>query len=216
MTKGSFDWALSGPIRNLRGDLQELVLFPVLRLFARMKIERRDQLDGVTGPLVIVSNHSSHFDCPVILAALPHRIRHRTIVAAAADYFYRSAVFGTFTSVALGTIPFERHEGSRASLERCKEGIRKGWSVLLFPEGTRSKSGEVGEFGKGAAYLCIDAKCAALPIFLEGLREVMPKGRRFPRSGRVVVRFGELVAPGPADDYESFTKRLREAVMRLG
>lgn len=181
-----------------------------------MKIEGRDRIEGVSGPLVIVSNHSSHFDCPVILAALPHRIRHRTIVAAAADYFYRSAAFGTFTSLALGTIPFERHEGSRASLDRCKEGIRKGWSVLLFPEGTRSKTGEVGEFGKGAAYLSIDTKCAGLPIFIEGLREVMPKGRLFPRPGRVVVRFGGIVAPSPTDDYQSFTKRLRQAVMNLG
>jgi 1-acyl-sn-glycerol-3-phosphate acyltransferase len=211
-----FDWSLRSPIRGLRGDLQELVLFPILRLFARMKIEKSDVVEKARGPFVIVSNHTSHFDAPVILAALPYRIRHRTIVAAAADYFYKFAPLGALTSLALGTIPFERHEGSRESLDRCKEGIRRGWSVLIFPEGTRSRSGEMREFKPGAAYLCVDTRCAALPVHLEGLRDVMPKGKWLPRRGRVSVKFGEPLGPHPDDDYRSFTTRIHDAVEQLG
>jgi 1-acyl-sn-glycerol-3-phosphate acyltransferase len=210
-----FDWSLSSPIRGLRGDLQELLLFPILKVFARMRVEGRDRIEKAKGPFVIVSNHTSHFDCPVILAALPYRLRHKTIVAAAADYFYKFAPLGTFTSLALGTIPFERHESSRESLERCKEGIRRGWSVLLFPEGTRSQSGEMGEFKQGAAFLCVDTNCAALPVHLEGLEGVMPKGKSFPRPGKVKVRFGSPVGPAPSDDYSSFTSRLRETIAQL-
>lgn len=211
-----FDWALTGPARSLRGDLQELILFPILRLFARLKVEGQEHLKGVEGPVVVVANHTSHFDCPVILAALPHRIRHRTIVAAAADYFYKVQAVGALTSLALGTVPFERHEGSRESLEKLKEGIHRGWSVLIFPEGSRSNTGRLGHFKRGAAYLCVDAKCAAVPVYLEGAYDIMPKGASFPRPGRVLARFGPPVGPRPGDDYDSFTARMHDAVIALG
>lgn len=211
-----FDWALTGPVRGLRGDLQELLLFPLVRLFARMTVEGRDHLRSVTGPVVLVANHTSHLDCPVILAALPHRVRHRTIVAAAADYFYRVQALGALASLALGTIPFERHEGSRESLERCKEGLRRGWSVLIFPEGGRSKTGRLGHFKRGAAYLCVDTRSPALPIYLEGAHEILPKGASLPRRGRVRVAFGPPLGPRPDDDYDSFNSRMHDAIVALG
>jgi 1-acyl-sn-glycerol-3-phosphate acyltransferase len=211
-----FDWALSGPVRGLRGDIQELLLFPFVRLFARTKIEGADNLEGIEGPVVVVSNHTSHLDCPVILACLPRRIRHKTIVAAAADYFYKVGALGALTSLALGTVPFSRHEGSRESLEGLKEGLRRGWSILVFPEGTRSATGKMGHFKRGAAFLCVDAKCAALPVFLEGPYDIMPKGASFPKRGRVLVRFGPPVGPKPQDDYDSFTRRIHDAVVALG
>lgn len=211
-----FDWALTGPARGLRMDIQDLVLFPILRLFARVKLEGEENLKGADGPVVIVSNHTSHFDCPVILASLPRRIRHRTIVAAASDYFYKVSAFGALTSLALATVPFSRQEGARDSLETLKEGIRRGWSVLIFPEGTRSATGRMGEFKKGAAFLCVDAKCAALPILLKGSYEIMPKGSSFPKRGKVLVRFGPHIAPRPDDDYDSFTTRIEDAVVALG
>lgn len=211
-----FDWALTSPARGLRMDIQDLVLFPILRLFARVKLEGDENLKGADGPVVIVSNHTSHFDCPVILASLPRRIRNRTIVAAASDYFYKVGALGALTSLALATVPFSRQEGSRDSLETLKEGIRRGWSVLIFPEGTRSATGQMGEFKKGAAFLCVDAKCAALPIFLKGSYEIMPKGSTFPKPGKVLVRFGPHVAPRPDDDYDSFTTRIEDAVVALG
>lgn len=210
-----FDWAFTGPARSVRRDLQELLLFPVVRFFASLRTEGSEHLEEVTGPVVLVSNHTSHLDCPVILAALPPRVRHRTIVAAAADYFWRVKALGALTSLALGAIPFKRREGSSGSIESCKEGLRRGWSVLFFPEGSRSESGEVGAFKPGAAYLCVDTHCAALPIYIEGAHEIMPKGASLPRQGEVLVRFGRPVAPGPDDDYDSFTQRVREAVLAL-
>lgn len=211
-----FDWALTGPARSVRLDLQELILFPIVRLFGRLRIEGEYHLKDVDGPVVVISNHTSHFDCPVILASLPRRIRHKTIVAAAADYFYKVGVLGALTSLALGTVPFERHEGSRGSLDKLKEGIHRGWSVLIFPEGTRSESGRMSHFKKGAAYLCVDTRCAALPIYLQGTHDVLPKGASFPKRGRILVRFGPPIGPNPDDGYDSFTQRMHDAIVALG
>lgn len=192
------------------------MLFPLVRTFARIRVEGGDLLKDLQGPFVIVANHSSHFDCPVILAALPHRIRHRTIVAAAADYFYKVQALGALTSLALGTVPFERHDSARESLGRLKEALLRGWSVLIFPEGTRSASGTLGKFRLGASYLSVDTKTAALPTHIEGAYDILPKGRRWPRRGPVRVRFGAPVGPRPDDDYQTFTKRLRRVVAELG
>lgn len=211
-----FDWALTSPVRGLRGDIQDLVLFPFVKLFARTRVEGVEHLEGIRGPVVVVSNHTSHLDCPVILASLPRRIRHKTIVAAAADYFYKVGALGALTSLALGTVPFSRHEGSRESLDGLKEGLRRGWSILVFPEGTRSATGKMGHFKRGAAYLCVDAKCAALPVYLEGAYDIMPKGASFPKRGRVLARFGLPIGPRPQDDYDSFTQRIHDAVVALG
>lgn len=210
-----FDWALTGPARSLRKDVQEIALFPIVRMFARIGVEGAEHLEDLHGPVVLVANHSSHLDAPVILAALPLRLRHRTIIAAAADYFYRNPAVGALTSLALATVPFERHQGSRESLERCREGLRRGWSVLIFPEGGRSGGGRMRHFKRGAAYLCIDGRCAGVPIYVEGSGEVMPRGAAVPRRGSVTVRFGPSVGPRPDDDHESFTRRLEEAVAAL-
>lgn len=211
-----FDWSLKGPARGLRSDIQDLVLFPVLRSFARISVEGREHLESLSGPAVIYANHSSHFDAPVVLAALPRRVRHRTIIAAAADYFYKVQAVGALASLALGTIPFQRQEGSRESLEKCKEALRRGWSVLIFPEGTRSKDGSLGEFKKGAAFLAVDARCPAVPMLLKGAYEIFPKGASMPRPGKVKVTIGRPVGPRPDDDYDSFNERIRQALIDLG
>ena len=211
-----FDWSLKGPARGLRSDIQELALFPLLRSFARITVEGTHNLESAGGPVVLYANHSSHFDAPVVLAALPRRVRHRTIVAAAADYFYKVQAVGALASLALGTIPFQRNEGSRESLQRCKDALRRGWSVLIFPEGTRSTNGVLGSFKKGAAYMAVDARCPAVPLFLSGAYEIFPKGASVPRPGKVHVKIGRPIGPRPSDDYDSFNERMRQALVDLG
>ena len=210
-----FDWALTAPARSVRSDVQDLVLFPVVRYFAKLTTEGRQHLDELDGPVVLVSNHTSHLDCPVILSALPRRVRRRTLVAAAADYFYKAKALGAVTSLALGTVPFKRRDGSRQSIEKLKEGLRRGWSVLMFPEGGRSRNGELGRFKQGAAYICLDTHSAAVPIYIEGAHQLMPKGSSMPKQGEVLIRFGAPIKPRPDDDYASFTARMEDAIVSL-
>jgi 1-acyl-sn-glycerol-3-phosphate acyltransferase len=191
------------------------VLFPIVRYFARATVEGREHLAGLEGPVVLVSNHTSHLDCPVILSALPRGLRRRTLVAAAADYFWKVKALGAVTSLALGTVPFKRRDGSRQSIERLKEALRRGWSVLIFPEGGRSHTGELRPFKHGAAYVCLDTHSAAVPIYVEGAHRLMPKGSSIPKQGEVLLRFGPPVKPRPGDDYASLTARMEDAILGL-
>ena len=191
----SYGWARTPPARLVRGAVQYGALVPLLRLISPFTVIGRRNLARLQGPAVFVANHQSHFDAPVCLAALGHRIRRRLVVAAAADYFYSNALKGAAASLALGTVPFVRTGGSsRDSLDLLKELVGAGWSVLIFPSGTRG-TGASG-FKKGFAYIAVDQQVPVVPLYLHGLDHVMPKGSFVPLPGGVVVAVGSPIPPG--------------------
>ena len=161
----TWSWARTPPARLVRSGIQYGALVPLLKFISPFTVIGKRNLAKLKGPAVFVANHQSHFDAPVSLAALGGRIRRRLVVAAAADYFYSSAVKGAAASLALGTVPFVRSGGSsRESLQFLKDLVGKGWSVLIFPSGTRG-TGASG-FKKGFAYLAVDAQVPVVPMYL--------------------------------------------------
>jgi 1-acyl-sn-glycerol-3-phosphate acyltransferase len=169
-----------------RWFLQHLLLFPLLRVLCRpMVVEGIERLPAA-GPVLFVANHSSHADTAVILRALPSRLRRRVAPAAAADHFYRRRVIGAAVSLLVGAFPFPRHGGE--GLARARQLMAEGWSVLLFPQGSRAG----GTFRPGAALLASDGT-PVVPVGINGTAWILPKGRRVPRPGPVCLRFGEIV-----------------------
>lgn len=201
-------WA-RGPLARLaRRVLQRLVLVPVVAFLTPVAVRGREHLHGL-GPAVYVANHQSHVDTPVCLVALGGRIRRRLAVAAAADYFYSSRVKGALVSLMLGTVPFVRRDGSsRVSLELLKRLLGEGWSVLLFPSGTRGGPDDL-DLKPGFAYVAVDAGVPVVPLYLTGPDYVMPKGSHLPLPGGVCVHVGEPVEPG--GDYDDLVTRTRAA-----
>jgi 1-acyl-sn-glycerol-3-phosphate acyltransferase len=196
----------------VRSAVQYGALVPILRFVSPFTVIGKRNLAQLKGPAVVVANHQSHFDAPVCLAALGGRIRRRLVVAAAADYFYSNAVKGTAASLALGTVPFVRQGGgSRDSLQMLKDLAKGGWSVLIFPAGTRG-TGASG-FKKGFAYIAVDAQIPVVPMYLHGLDQVMPKGSFIPLPGGVVVGIGEPIAPG--DDYNALVAKAEAGVAEV-
>lgn len=178
-------------------------------------VEGLEALRGFRGPAVIIANHSSHFDTPAVLSALPPRIRDRTLVAAAADKFYGSRKKRTWWySLFHGTFPVSRGGGMK-QLEYPLGMLRRGWSVLIYPEGGRSKSGQVQRFKAGPAVLAMQARVPVIPVWLEGLREIMPKGQRAPRPAPVRVRIGAPVSLEGVTDLRQATERLEDALRAL-
>ena len=205
----SYAWARTPPARLLRSAVQYGALVPILKFISPFTVIGRRHLARLQGPAVFVANHQSHFDAPVCLAALGGRIRRRLVVAAAADYFYSTPISGAAASLALGTVPFVRQGGSsRESLKLLKDLVGQGWSVLIFPAGTRG-SGATG-FKKGFAYIAVDAQVPVVPLYLNGLDRVLPKGSFIPLPGGVVVGIGAPIPPG--DDYADLVRRSEAAV----
>jgi 1-acyl-sn-glycerol-3-phosphate acyltransferase len=211
-------WARCPPVRMLREGILSLVLSPLIDFYARRRATGHARFQTVRPPVVFVANHSSHLDTPIILRALPRAWRQRTVVAAAADYFYRNRLVAVLVSVAFNTVPIARRGGGTDAMDHLSRLIKQRWNVLMFPEGTRSRRGDVGRLHSGAAVLAAEHGLSIVPIYVAGTHEAMPPGRSWPRRlpGRVLsrrheveVRFGEAIRPAPGDDRKAVMDRVR-------
>ena len=162
-----------------------------LKVYHRLQIVGRENLPR-EGSFVLVANHSSHLDTLSILSALPMRKLHRVFPAAAKDFFFVSVPRTAFAAVAVNALPFDRETNFRQSLSLCKQLLDNPGNVLLiFPEGTRGETGELGEFKPGIGLLLAGVDLPVLPCYLEGAFQAWPKGKRFPRPHRVRLVIGE-------------------------
>lgn len=209
------DWPRHPLAVAVRRLLQAALLFPLHRVFARpFRVEGRD-LIGSDRPLLIIANHASHADTVSILRALPPDLRHRTSAAAAADYFYATRLGGAVASLVLNTFPFARQGQVRDSLERCGELADAGWSILIYPEGTRSPDGRLLPFKRGIALLAAGLGVDIVPVAVSGGADVLPKGRFWPRRAPVCVRFGAPLRVAPDAPVEPTVARLQASVAGL-
>ena len=214
-------WPRSWPVRALRAALQDAILFPLLRRSARpLTVEGRERLTGLRGPALLIANHASHFDSLTVLAALPEARRRRTAVAAAADYFFKDSRLAFVSSFLLGAFPFHRTGPVAASLAHCGDLADGGNSLLVFPEGTRSTTGEIAPFKPGIGLLARELGLPVVPIYLDGLFNVLPKGRTLPRPGpvRVVVGWPRRIEPGLSnvDAAAALERSLRALAASVG
>jgi 1-acyl-sn-glycerol-3-phosphate acyltransferase len=198
-------WARSWPAGVARENFLRFVLGPIMDFYARRRSTGRERLAGLKGPVILVANHGSHMDTPVILSALPRRLRKRTAVAAAADYFYRNKAIAALVSLAFNTVPIERRGGGLSKggghLDKL---LDQGWNLLLYPEGTRKHGEGTGRVRRGAAVLAAAHDLAIVPIRVTGTRDAMPPGRLWPKRlhgkllskrHRIEVSFGEPIRP---------------------
>lgn len=170
--------------------LRCLLLFPALRIVTPVTIEGSEHIQG-DGPYIFAANHTSHLDTPLLLAALPRRLHLRTRVAAAADYFFSSWWKGILVRLLLNAFPFERHGPGRASsLLRARDFLIAGQSLVIFPEGTRAKDGQLQRFKKGVGKLALAGDAQVIPTWIDGAYTALPKGARRPRRQHITIRFG--------------------------
>ncbi len=185
-------WPRRAPAAVVRALVQGLVLLPALRLLCRpRRVVGPGRLGALRGSVLLIANHTSHLDAPTVLSLLPPERRRRTAVAAAADYFFRSAPLATFSALALGAFPFHREGAVATSLAQCGDLVDEGYSIVIFPEGTRSRDGRLQPFKSGIGLLARELGVPVVPIHLAGLHAILPKGRSWPRPGPVMASVGE-------------------------
>ncbi len=202
-------------MRRMRAALQSSLMFPALSSFARLTVHGRDNLRDLDGSAVFVANHVSALDAVVMAEALPPRYRHRSVVVAAADSIFKRKWEARLAQVTVDAFPIPRGGGARPHLEYLKQLLHDRWSVIIFPEGRLTATGAIGAFRKGAAILALDTGTPIVPAYVDGMYEVLPRFRRIPRPGRVVVTFGRPMRPSPADDYDSFIAAVESVVRHL-
>ena len=209
------DWARRPAARAAREVAQKAALEPLFRSQVRTRVAGIDVLDGLSGPVIFVANHASHLDTPLVLLSLPDEWRRRTAVAAAADYFFDTWWRAVGSAVVFNTLPIERRGGSMATTPG--QVLDDGWSLLIYPEGTRSTDGYTGRFQLGAAWLAVQHGVPVVPIAHRGTFAAMPRGQGWPSRGRrrLTLRFGPPLHPGHDESARDFAPRIRDAVAAL-
>jgi 1-acyl-sn-glycerol-3-phosphate acyltransferase len=209
------DWARSRPARAARELVLRGGLTPLVRRETSVRIEGLDIFDDLDGPVIIVANHTSHLDTALLLTTLPVAWQRKVTVGAAADYFFDAWWRAIGSALVFATFPIERH-GQGLSDTPAKL-IEAGWSIVMFPEGTRSPDGWTRRFRPGAAALARMHNIPVVPVAIRGSYAAMPRGRNWPKPGRppVHVRYGRPVRPREGENTLSLNGRVADALAAL-
>jgi long-chain acyl-CoA synthetase len=213
--------------------IRTLFIETVMRLFvwflAAPKVKRAIHREPAQRVL-IVSNHVTAYDAALILYALPGRMRERVAIAMGAELVLDMrlgrnqggwladllAPFGYFLITAwFNVFPLPQRRGFRESFAFAARAIDRGYHVLVFPEGRRTRDSAMHEFRTGAGLLWNELRCDALPVFIEGLAELKARHSGWFRSGQIEVCIGNVIPYDPGRDHATAAHVLEEHVRRV-
>jgi 1-acyl-sn-glycerol-3-phosphate acyltransferase len=183
-----------------------------LTLFSgvRIKISGIENLPKDT-PLILVANHQSAADILILLAYLPVHFRF-----AVKKELFRIPVFGYYMRKAgYSSVDREVVLSAYKALEAITEIIKSGESVLIFPEGTRSKTGELGKFRRGSLLTALRSGAPLIPIAISGSYKVLPIGTWLINPGPIKLSIGKPIHIKSKADYNGKVEEVREAIARM-
>jgi 1-acyl-sn-glycerol-3-phosphate acyltransferase len=197
-------------------SVTSLLIRGLLRGYCQFEVVGRENLPDDGKSFVVVANHTSHLDALCLLAALPMRRLHHAFPVAAEDYFFRSLPRTWFAAVVMNALPFARQMRVRESLSVCAQLLTQPGNVLIiFPEGTRSRTGATQSFKPGIGVLLARRDVPVLPCYVEGAFRAWPKGRRFPRPRKVRLIIGRPCHYTSVEDPMAIAADLRRVVENL-
>jgi long-chain acyl-CoA synthetase len=225
-------WPWSAPVRWIRVAFIEAVMRPLVWLLGAPRVERAGNLE-TSEPILIVANHVSAYDGPLLQYALPGPIRRAVAAAMSAEmlddlrrwrnpekpgrdsfYLWGKPAYYLLTAL-FNVFPLPRRRDFQASFTHAGRALDRGYNVLIFPEGTRSADGKLARFRPGIGVLVKQSHAAVLPVGLRGLGEIKSGDRGWFRSGEIEVRVGELIRFAPQATEAEIAARLQEEVARL-
>ncbi len=190
-----------------------------LKLYHRLEVQGLENLPK-EGSFVMAANHSSHLDALCLLSALPLRKLHRAFPAAAADYFFTNLPRTALSTIVVNALPFNRRDHAQQSLQMCRHLLENPGNILIvFPEGTRTTTGELGTFKPGVGILLAGTDIPVMPCYIDGAFRACPKGKFLPRPYKVRLRIGQLrtyenLPPGK-ESAMAISDDLRNQVLEL-
>jgi long-chain acyl-CoA synthetase len=224
-------WPQTWPVASFRTVCYYVLTWPSTHLLAHPRVFGRQNLRGLKGPVLVISNHVMYLDVGFVLAALPARLRHRLAVAmvgerlaemrrpprewpsprrwlARLNYFLVVSLFNVF--------PLPKRSGFRESFRFAGDLADRGCSILVFPEGDLTPDGELQPFRTGIGLLASNLKLPVVPMRIDGAYEIREAGRIFNRPGRIRVRIGKPMEFPPETDPQEITRILEQRVAELG
>lgn len=208
-------WALSRWARAYRRLARPIVVSRHVRKFCTpFDLQGAEHFSELRGPAVIIANHTSHFDTLIVLSVLPDKLYDQTAVVAAADRFYTEKLKGAWYSLRYNAFPIARHGGS-AALDYSEWLLRNDWSLLIFPEGTRSKTGDLLPFHPGPAILAKRQGLPVLPVHIQGADSILKPGTRWSQPAPVKVQVGQPLVFTEEDSVSEAVAKMEAAMREL-
>lgn len=224
-------WPWCKPIQWIRARFLELIVRPLTGFLAAPRVVT-PPAPLPAAPVLIVANHVTAYDAPLIQYALPGRLRRRVAPAMLGEmlddfrharnpgdppgkkrfYLWGPPAYWLVTAL-FNAFPLPRARDFQASFDHAGRALDRGYNVLIFPEGTRT-AGPLAAFRPGIGILVKQSHTAVLPVGIRGLGELKTTRRWF-RSGKLEVRVGELIHFSPRATEAEITQRLRDEVARL-
>jgi long-chain acyl-CoA synthetase len=223
-------WTLRWPATWLRLAAHYLLMRPAVFLLGWPRVNGRENLRGVNGPLLVICNHIGDVDVGFVQTVLPARIRHRIATATggealealrspAPDRSWLARAYDRLQWVSgvtlLNLFPLPRQAGFRKSFAYAGEAVDRGYSILVFPEGRHTEDGKLRPFRTGIGLLANNLRIPVLPMRIDGLFELKRAGRKVAPPGKIQVRIGKPVKFAPETPPEEIARALYEAVQEL-
>ncbi|MEL6382404.1 MAG: lysophospholipid acyltransferase family protein [Cyanobacteria bacterium J06626_18] len=187
------------------------VVSPMLHLYFRGRIEGAQNVPQ-KGPLLVVANHASDFDPPIVSSCV-----RRPVSYMAKEELFRVPVLGPAIRL-YGAYPVKRGSADRSAIREALKQLDQGWAVGVFLQGTRTPDGRITDPKLGAALIAAKAQVPMLPVSLRDTHKVMPKGAKLPHRVPVTVRIGKPIEPPASttkDDLWQTTQDCTNAIHKL-
>jgi long-chain acyl-CoA synthetase len=223
-------WVQRWPTTWNRLIVHYLLLRPAIFLLGYPRVEGRENLRSVEGPVLVICNHIDDVDVGFVLTALPARLRHRLATATGGEALelLRTPPPGRslpgriydrvkwFLGVSLlNLFPLPREAGFRESFAYAGESVDRGYSILVFPEGRHTTDGKMRPFRAGIGLLANNLAIPIVPMRIHGLFEIKQAGKRFAPPFKIQVKIGTPVRfPGDSDP-EWIARELEKLVEQL-
>jgi 1-acyl-sn-glycerol-3-phosphate acyltransferase len=190
-----------------------------LKLWHGLIVEGRQHLP-LKPPFVLVANHASHLDALLLAAPLPLTIRDQVFAVAAEDVFFEKTSRAVLATTFLNALPISRRRATPKALSEFRQRlVEEPCAYILFPEGGRSRDGQMVPFKPGIGMMLAESPVPVVPCHIEGAFAACPAGRRLPLRRRITIRVGESLTFGEVKNnragWVDVASRLQEAVQRL-
>jgi long-chain acyl-CoA synthetase len=224
------NWPRYSPIRWLRPVLLYLLILPITRLLAWVRVRGKERLRNEPGPVLFLANHITYIDPPLIISVLPGRFRRRLAIAMMGEnlrdlrtppegtnrfkrFYLRIAYVLVLLFFNVFSLP--QQSGFRRSFKLAGGLMDEGYNLLVFPEGKRTEDGRMNPFMRGTGLLASKLNCTIVPVKITGLFELKKRKRYFALPGEIAITFGEPVRYDAEKTPDEITRDLEKRLTEL-